>query len=49
MPTEMENVPVDEEFTTFVRTALTCLSGNMNNLIANQVNCETKLNDVDEE
>ena len=38
MPTEMDNVPVDEEFTAFVRNTLTCLNDKMDNLIADQAN-----------
>ena len=36
MPTEMDNVPMDEEFTAFVRTTLTCLNDKMDNLITKQ-------------
>ena len=48
MVTEMDNVPVDEEFTAFVRITLTCLKDKMDNLVANQANYERKLSDIEE-
>ena len=39
---------MDEEFTAFVHTTLTCLNDKMDNLIANQANYERKLSDIEE-
>ena len=43
MPTEMYNMPVNEEFTAFVRNTLTCLNDKMDNLIADQANHKKSL------
>ena len=46
IPTEMDNVPVDEEFTAFVRNTLTCLNDKIYKLIADPANHKKKLSDT---